>query len=1505
MVYFFLILSCKFLSAYHLEILYYETKSSLSDEEKFFKARFKKIINPSRSFKMMPVKKKEFVFVLLVLMLIPNLNSSAQASENEDLLYLTDIVIDGGILESVPLIDRDGNLHTFLHVKNSQGDSLVHLYYQDGETHFETIEEFAIGVKIQYSYSSAINLGIVYSVDSELGARYFYHYIWGPSIQRKIEIFWVSGEDISGQYVTFFKFQFIDMFLHAFHNVWDHVDMVYMNISHYYGFFDYDYEIFSIDAPVSGAKAVMDITLDETGRIWYIHRLDQPTFGIGSAILDNVTMYPQQTRTFSDVLFPVDKIDIKENSNGLSYVFTNPYVLFWGMINSTHITENSITSFYENPIGSYYFDDGLTRSIIITELVDNEYVNLYFYRYVSGHWSFSSINSLYHIAKGFFSAYLTSTDYIILYNSTVSTADYKPGTSLKYKEEEALGLLILTSLSLDYTTYVDGLTIYNPIKEFFTKQWYFFLIAIGGVGLLGAIIWLFIRRRGDEIRDFLTDDQVGHHSKIVLIFKNIWRLISNAFGTVSTIWFSNKKRSILTLAGFIITGYLLSSAVIIAQSEESAMIKAYDRSYPLFSDKTPSARLETSLQSNVIGASNVSAMYGTYAEQEVLNLFDGLEINKYISGIQSSYWTNTRIYDAGYPSYLYYQFVSLPDTCDEFVETMLVEGRTPINDTEVVILERLASNIKIGINDTLSLIASTDELVDEENYLLNMTVVGIYSPRNFAQTRRIAAYLGVPYDVYTVASESAYIITKQSIYFDILSKGGKMNLFLRGYFQLEMNFDDFNIAERNNLVTEQETLLGKVYSLTYDNSAIVRVNDELSEFFQSFNTYYLNNMARLLIFAIPAILLSIFMVFESSELFSTSYEQEMNILRNRGIKTQKLFTIYLSIRIVEIVIASLLSFAIALGTAIPLIRINGFISFTNTDTHLVVGNVPTILGLVAGVLFIISIPRIIILVRRKKKIEKAPVVRRRFVKKLDSLSSRKIPVKTIAKAKREIAKDGIKSGVDLTAGEPKATAVIVAFFVAIVKYKLITWRDVFFLTLGIGLLIYFYNQSFISYYNTAFSDFTVNLFLTIAGAIFTLMGTLPLIIKFLGLILRAVSSVVWKAKKSRFNFSIAEIGKDIKYFENITLIFLLVVLIIIPVMIVPYSKETTLTEQSYFINGSDVRIENWASIDEIGTEDIEDISQVEAYTHVEVHTLYTGMFDYTRLVVVNTTTFLETIEKPADQVSNIQWNKIRQLDANTTILSEAMLDDFYKNIGDSYEFANPDLPWLRHSLTITGIFDLFPMYYFEEDYKEDEYMMIISTEAYEALEGILVRRLKTSDEMFIKTHNSREAQTVVNKLFEKEQDMKVKTIDDVKDDLKTPLYNIFIIEMILSLFVAIIVLMFSTFTTAIKILEKRVIKHDIMKKMGINSTKIINMSALQTTIAAIIPALVLGAAGGIAVIYPTLKQLNYGTEQFSLYVNYPVIMMIVIFLGIPALIYLSLTYFLKREFTKYAPTMME
>ena len=150
-----------------------------------------------------------------------------------------------------------------------------------------------------------------------------------------------------------------------------------------------------------------------------------------------------------------------------------------------------------------------------------------------------------------------------------------------------------------------------------------------------------------------------------------------------------------------------------------------------------------------------------------------------------------------------------------------------------------------------------------------------------------------------------------------------------------------------------------------------------------------------------------------------------------------------------------------------------------------------------------------------------------------------------------------------------------------------------------------------------------------------------------------------------------------------------------------------------------------------------------------------------------------------------------------------------------------------------------------------------------------------------------------------------RSYEDLKDRLKTPLYNIFIIEMILSLFVASTVLIFSSFTTAIKILEKRIIKHDIMKKMGLNINRIVTMSTIQTMLAAILPALGIGAAVGYLTVGPTLIQLNFGVEPFGVYINYPTNLLIILFVSIPVLVYIGLSYFLRREFGKYAPTVME
>ncbi len=112
-----------------------------------------------------------------------------QALANEDLLYLTDIVDDGGVLESKVEVDSDGNLHTFSIIKNSNGTRLVHLYYIEGEANFDIVENFAQGAHLLYSYVDGTKVGIVYSIDTELGARQFRVHEQQDSFENNILLF--------------------------------------------------------------------------------------------------------------------------------------------------------------------------------------------------------------------------------------------------------------------------------------------------------------------------------------------------------------------------------------------------------------------------------------------------------------------------------------------------------------------------------------------------------------------------------------------------------------------------------------------------------------------------------------------------------------------------------------------------------------------------------------------------------------------------------------------------------------------------------------------------------------------------------------------------------------------------------------------------------------------------------------------------------------------------------------------------------------------------------------------------------------------------------------------------------------------------------------------------------------------------------------------------------------------------------------------------------------------
>ncbi|MHA2308330.1 MAG: hypothetical protein ACXABJ_03550, partial [Candidatus Heimdallarchaeaceae archaeon] len=996
---------------------------------------------------------------------------------------------------------------------------------------------------------------------------------------------------------------------------------------------------------------------------------------------------------------------------------------------------------------------------------------------------------------------------------------------------------IFSSVDFQISTYIENLNVFNPIQEFFQTKWYILVIIGGILALTVTIFTILYRRRRKEIKAFLSDKQVGDFNRFILFFLNIWRLLSNTFSLIFSIWFSNKKRSVITLAGFLITGYLLSSAIIIAQSEESAMVKAFDRTYPLISDKTISVKLDSTFKTAP------DANYDADAKEEILELYEDYEFRKYIVGIESSYYTGVKVGTAPSPRLL----VALPDDSDEFLFSTLLEGRNPVNANEVIVNLRTARFFKLEVNDTFEITPAK----------YNITVVGIYSELNVAQTRRLSNYLDLSHDIYNLF-EIADILTKNSLFFELLSTMGSINQDINGYYQFITNFNQFKMAERTTLIEEQTSLNEKVFSFSFDSSSSVKIRNEMLKFFNNFNAYYLKNMARLLIFAVPAILLSIFMVFESSELFSSSYEKEIEILGNRGVRNRKLTSIYLSIRMFEVVAAACLSFGLAVLTASPVIKINGFLRFDNPDTHLVIGNVGAELGLVMLILFVISVPRIIMIVSRKRHVEKVPNV-----------------------------------------------------FSKILKF--ITWRDLFFLGIGSGFFFFFYNETFVAYYESNISNFTTFLFLTIGGAIFILLGGLPLVIKLLSTFWKILGYIIWKTRKTKVSLTFSEISKDIRYFENITLIFLLVVCILIPVLVVPYSKESTLTEQAYFMNGADIKVENWHRRLGMTIEEVAALEGVESVTQVKLHNMQVitieevAPLSYKTIPVsileINSTNFMSTFYEPPSQLMVENWAQVGELNNNTIMMSTATLDHYILDVGEKYNFENV-LMTQNHLVTVIAEFELFPVFYFEEDAEEESLMMVVTNECFDVLLDVDPSITKITDEIYIRL-NDVSALEAVGDIIYSETGLISKSFEDLKDLLKTPLYNIFIIEMILSLFVASTVLVFSSFTTAIKILEKRIVKHDIMKKMGLSVNRIVNMSTAQTMIAAVLPALGIGAAIGYLTVGPTLIQLNFGIEPFGLYINYPLIPLIILFVGIPTLVYIGLNFFLRREFGKYAPTVME
>jgi hypothetical protein len=104
------------------------------------------------------------------------------------------------------------------------------------------------------------------------------------------------------------------------------------------------------------------------------------------------------------------------------------------------------------------------------------------------------------------------------------------------------------------------------------------------------------------------------------------------------------------------------------------------------------------------------------------------------------------------------------------------------------------------------------------------------------------------------------------------------------------------------------------------------------------------------------------------------------------------------------------------------------------------------------------------------------------------------------------------------------------------------------------------------------------------------------------------------------------------------------------------------------------------------------------------------------------------------------------------------------------------------------------------------------------------------------------------------------------------------------------------------------VKHDILKKIGIPTNRIIFLSALELFISCIIPGLILGGAAG----YGLLRLFNwlfidsmtpYGGLPFEIFFPYQVIL--IVFVAIPIVFYSIFFVAMKYNFARYRPKNLE
>ncbi|MHA1415864.1 MAG: hypothetical protein ACTSRR_06335 [Candidatus Heimdallarchaeaceae archaeon] len=1040
------------------------------------------------------------------------------------------------------------------------------------------------------------------------------------------------------------------------------------------------------------------------------------------------------------------------------------------------------------------------------------------------------------------------------------------GSQLENKvivEPDVFSVLIYSNSNISFNSSIRpviyDLTLVNLFQYVFRIHWIEFTIAFTILVLFIAIFYKKIANQGKKLFRFLFRPIKTGKSKFVLVFLNLWVFIVSSLSLPFDLWRSNKKRAIITILGLSILAMIVFSSSSLFSYKQNMMIQQYLEDAHLEEDEKASATF--SRMHNVLSArwgriNEYSPFYENFSSAVMNEILSTIafktEILKDII-IDSDYSMQMRILFKKDPESTVQSvesYYSLSINYKDILERILVSGRLPDKINEVIIDQTTATAFNKTINDTIVFVGA-DVSVGGLKERVNMTIVGIYEKPTEPALFKMSRDYGLSYDLIEMISQYIGAITFNDFYLSSLKTMPVQHLKFDGIVQFFYDFSLVNSKNIGKLINDFDILQpGYDHPVKFDLGGSWVISTELKLVLQSLVPSYSSTQFLIVLLSIPVLYLALFLIFETNALFATSFDEEIKILRSKGLSTGKIVYMNTVMKFVESLIATFLGLGEAILIIPILLKLDRFVSFNLSSTMPSLKNLPLIFTISFFGLIIITLPLTI----RMAKIKKEQI--RDYNKFVSFLKKVKIGNFIIIAVGGGIIYGGLKLYLTFSENLSSSDNQLINIFVYII---------------GIGVMI-------------------------------SLFG-LGLILKDLhSFIMAVLSKTLWKIKKNIFTFSLVEVKTDLSLFNDIFLTYLLLVGIAVPAIAAPLTMQNGIIKDSYFMAGADMYISNYNNVNSSISDEIKILPEVIGICNVSQVDAMFGGRQLNLLVIQKASDFYNTAYKPSERFYKNWDDIIPQLDNDKEIIVSSNFKFFFDISEMKYSFDDVEVK-------IIDEFDYFPIIYPYGPRESGGTPMIVLTESnYEKIEESLTVFGVFGYRLLINVKEKTDIVQFSSSLEEKYNLEIINIVEEGQEIYRTnlPFYASIVSIFVFSLLVCIISIVFTSMSNPLKILQRRMGKHDILKKMGIPNKLIIQMSSFELFMIGILPGIISGTAVGFTIteiIRRVLRSLRQ--EMLPNPIQFPPVIAVIIFLVIPVMFFSIFYMTMKMQFARYQPMNLE